>query len=106
VVAHFASPRGSFVQYVWSSFSEDPGLGLVALATVPRPFRGYGGGMAWGKRDPRKVQAFERGFGTDRVEAERWVALLQAQDAVVAELRAVNAALGEVVRLLGERDPR
>jgi hypothetical protein len=62
--------------------------------------------MSWGKRDPRKVQAFERGFGTDRVEAERWVALLQAQDAVVAELRAVNAALGEVVRLLGERDPR
>jgi hypothetical protein len=24
----------------------------------------------------------------------------------VAELRAVNAALGEVVRVLGERDPR
>jgi hypothetical protein len=42
--------------------------------------------MAWGKRDPRRVQAFERGLGTDRVEAERWVALLQGQDAVLAEL--------------------
>jgi hypothetical protein len=59
--------------------------------------------MAWGKRDPRRVQAFERGLGTDRVEAERWIALLQGQDAVLAELRAVNAQLAEIARLLADR---
>jgi uncharacterized protein with GYD domain len=59
--------------------------------------------MAWGKRDPRRVQAFERGLGTDRVEAERWIALLKAQDESLKLLREMNARLAEVARLLQER---
>jgi hypothetical protein len=54
-------------------------------------------------KDPRKVQLFERGFGTDRVEAERWIALLKTQDALLEEQKRTNAWLAEVVRLLSAR---
>jgi hypothetical protein len=54
-------------------------------------------------RDARKVQAFERLRGTDRVEAERWIALLQTQDQLLEAQRETNAHLAELVRLLTPR---